>query len=75
MSVDSYYASSQHFTQYLLNNPYNHFVPQFQHWQNLIPATSRVHRETLVVGCAPVDHGLLEGLDYILFEVLLDAKD
>ena len=75
MSIDSYYAPSEQFTQYLFDKILSLFLPQFQHWQNLIPAVSRVHREILVVGYAPVDHGLLEGLDYILFEVLLDAKD
>lgn len=75
MSINSYYARSQQFTHYFGDYLLNLFVPQLQRCHSLLMAVSHVSLEIWVVGCAPVDQSLLERLDYILSEVLLDAKD
>ena len=75
VSLNSYSALSQRFTHYLADCPLNLFSPPSSRYHNLPLAVVRVPHKDRVVGRALVDHSLLEGLDYILVKVLLDAKN
>jgi len=59
-----------YFDAYFLNN----FLPHLTGCLNLLLAVSRLSNEVREAGYAFVDHRLLERLNYILCEVLLDAK-
>ena len=75
MSLNSYPALSQQLTHYFAEYPLNLFSPQFTRCHNLLLAVGRVPHEDWVVRFALVDQSFLEGLDYILAEVLLGTKN
>ena len=74
MSINPNYAQSQQFTHNSGEYSSHLFFPQFYRWRHVPPPASRVLLKIWVVRCATVDESLLKGLDYSLYEILLDEK-